>query len=87
MFFTYVWIYLLVANIVMMYFSHKKKQRDIQEHHEANQKKNVLYVLAHPDDESMFFVPVIRSMKEMGYKLHIICLSNGRRLNFCGLKF
>lgn len=77
MFFTYVWVYLVLANVIMMYFSRKKKQQDIKENFEANSKKTVLYVVAHPDDESMFFVPVIKSMKEMGYKLHILCLSNG----------
>lgn len=38
--------------------------------------KNILYVIAHPDDESMFFQPSIVSLAQ-GNKLYLICLSNG----------
>lgn len=43
--------------------------------------KNILYVIAHPDDEAMFFVPSILSLREKN-KLFMLCLSNG---NFAGL--
>jgi N-acetylglucosaminylphosphatidylinositol deacetylase len=38
--------------------------------------KNILYVIAHPDDEAMFFVPSILSLREKN-KLWLLCLSNG----------
>lgn len=38
--------------------------------------KKILYVIAHPDDEAMFFVPSIRKLREHN-KLWLMCLSNG----------
>lgn len=52
--------------------------------------KYILFIIAHPDDETMFFSPTIFSIKELksklerkgiNIKLHILCLSNG---NFYG---
>lgn len=36
-----------------------------------------LLVIAHPDDEAMFFLPAIRSAQQAGYSVDILCLSNG----------
>mmetsp|Transcript_16041 Transcript_16041/g.20305 ORF Transcript_16041/g.20305 Transcript_16041/m.20305 type:complete len:304 (-) Transcript_16041:207-1118(-) len=44
--------------------------------------KNILYVIAHPDDEAMFFQPSILEFLSQGNKLYLLCLSNG---NFEGL--
>uniref|UniRef100_M4CGI8 N-acetylglucosaminylphosphatidylinositol deacetylase n=1 Tax=Brassica campestris TaxID=3711 RepID=M4CGI8_BRACM len=40
-------------------------------------KKNVLFVIAHPDDESMFFSPTINYLASNGYNLHMLCFSTG----------
>ncbi|XP_013591871.1 PREDICTED: probable N-acetylglucosaminyl-phosphatidylinositol de-N-acetylase isoform X1 [Brassica oleracea var. oleracea] len=40
-------------------------------------KKNVLFVIAHPDDESMFFSPTINYLASSGYNLHMLCFSTG----------
>ncbi|KAI9110889.1 hypothetical protein K1719_018009 [Acacia pycnantha] len=40
-------------------------------------KKNVLIVIAHPDDESMFFTPTINYLTSRGHYIHILCLSIG----------
>ncbi|CAO2841919.1 unnamed protein product [Amaranthus hypochondriacus] len=40
-------------------------------------KKTVLLVIAHPDDESMFFTPTINYLTSRGHDVHILCLSNG----------
>ncbi|XP_048233519.1 N-acetylglucosaminyl-phosphatidylinositol de-N-acetylase isoform X2 [Ricinus communis] len=40
-------------------------------------KKNVLLVIAHPDDESMFFSPTINYLISGGHNLYILCLSIG----------
>lgn len=37
----------------------------------------VLLVTAHPDDESMFFVPIIRALQRAGHPVHCLCLSTG----------
>ena len=39
-------------------------------------EKNILFVLAHPDDECMFFTPTIRALKEKS-NLYILVLCNG----------
>ena len=51
--------------------------------------RNVLFVIAHPDDEAMFFVPSILSLGEFeGYCLHVLCLSSGNFLRLRhGLNF
>ncbi|XP_074280947.1 putative N-acetylglucosaminyl-phosphatidylinositol de-N-acetylase [Silene latifolia] len=40
-------------------------------------KKVVLLVIAHPDDESMFFAPTINYLTSRGHNVHILCLSMG----------
>ncbi|VDK55371.1 unnamed protein product [Cylicostephanus goldi] len=42
----------------------------------------VLLVIAHPDDETMFFTPALRSLSLAGHRIFILCVSNG---NFEGL--
>jgi N-acetylglucosaminylphosphatidylinositol deacetylase len=36
-----------------------------------------LLVIAHPDDESMFFLPTIKNLLSSGVKLRLLCLSSG----------
>ncbi|CAK8532329.1 unnamed protein product [Lathyrus sativus] len=43
----------------------------------AFRKRNVLLVIAHPDDESMFFAPTINFLTSRGHNVQILCLSNG----------
>jgi len=38
---------------------------------------SVLLVIAHPDDEAMFFVPSIQHLKQY-FHVHVLCLSNGK---------
>jgi N-acetylglucosaminylphosphatidylinositol deacetylase len=42
-------------------------------------EKNQLHVLviAHPDDESMFFLPMLRSLRKSGEEVWILCLTTG----------
>ncbi|KAI5654297.1 hypothetical protein M9H77_31484 [Catharanthus roseus] len=40
-------------------------------------KKNVLLVIAHPDDETMFFSPTINYLTARRHNVHILCLSTG----------
>ncbi|KAJ6838295.1 putative N-acetylglucosaminyl-phosphatidylinositol de-N-acetylase isoform X1 [Iris pallida] len=44
---------------------------------DTRKKRNVLVVVAHPDDESMFFAPTILFLASEGHILHILCLSTG----------
>ncbi|GMI86695.1 hypothetical protein like AT3G58130 [Hibiscus trionum] len=40
-------------------------------------KKNVLLVVAHPDDESMFFSPTINYLTSRGHTVYLLCMSIG----------
>lgn len=41
------------------------------------QQDRVLLVVAHPDDETMFFSPLLLSLTLFGVPVHVLCLSNG----------
>jgi N-acetylglucosaminylphosphatidylinositol deacetylase len=74
-------VYLLVISITAT----KKKSYKVKPNisNNPNQVDNILLVIAHPDDESMFFVPTIRTLvEEPTSNVHILCLSTG---NFDGL--
>lgn len=43
----------------------------------SNGVKRALIVIAHPDDEAMFFVPLIRRLVEMKVEVRLLCLTNG----------
>ncbi|XP_057954577.1 uncharacterized protein LOC131148705 isoform X2 [Malania oleifera] len=44
---------------------------------DALHKRNVLLVVAHPDDESMFFSPTLSYLTSAGHNIHILCMSTG----------
>lgn len=37
----------------------------------------LLLVIAHPDDESMFFAPTLQHLTKRGTSIYVLCLSNG----------
>ncbi len=41
------------------------------------QKKSVLIIIAHPDDEIMFFSPTIKNLLNKKINIKLLCLSNG----------
>ena len=49
----------------------------------SDQEEDIwLLIIAHPDDESMFFIPTLRNIlcldgKQLKPKIQILCLSNG----------
>lgn len=40
-----------------------------------------LLVIAHPDDEVMFFGPTLNHFRRKGENLHVLCLSSGLYIN------
>lgn len=66
---------LIIARIIekLIIFS-DKKQNTLNGSSETS--KNLL-VIAHPDDEVMFFTPLLSSLK--AEKLYILCFSNGKK--------
>ena len=51
----------------------------------TNKRKriNIMLVIAHPDDEAMFFVPTIRSILEnrSKFNLYLCCFSTGMKIS------
>ncbi|KRX01251.1 putative deacetylase LmbE-like domain [Pseudocohnilembus persalinus] len=76
---------LIISNFIIIGILLVKKQYFHQKlYNKSNDenKKNILFVTAHPDDEVMFFQPTIIDLQNQGYKLYLLCLSNG---NFDGI--
>lgn len=68
--------YLLVCCVVYRKYARRLQTRT----RGALGAKRVLIVVAHPDDECMFFGPTIFRLCEQGADVHLLCLSNGKRL-------
>lgn len=68
--------YLLVCCVVYRKYARRLQTRT----RGALGAKRVLIVVAHPDDECMFFGPTIFRLCEQGADVHLLCLSNGKRI-------
>lgn len=40
-------------------------------------KQNVLFIIAHPDDECMFFAPTILTLLREGHNVYLVCVTKG----------
>ncbi|KAI5642601.1 glcNAc-PI de-N-acetylase domain-containing protein [Phthorimaea operculella] len=65
--------YLLVCCVVYRRYARRLPTRI----RGALRAKRVLLVVAHPDDECMFFGPTVFRLCEQGADVHLLCLSNG----------
>ncbi|XP_013184105.2 N-acetylglucosaminyl-phosphatidylinositol de-N-acetylase isoform X2 [Amyelois transitella] len=65
--------YILVCGVVYRRYARRLPTRT----RGSLRAKRVLVVVAHPDDECMFFGPTIFRLCEQGADVHILCLSNG----------
>ena len=54
---------------LLVIYLHKKKNKSPKQHH-------IMFLTAHPDDESMFFRPTLRGITSE-YYIHLLCLSGG----------
>lgn len=79
-------LFLLVVNAIVFFFIvyiTKRRQTPhivdkIVKNNDKGKKRNVVIVIAHPDDEAMFMTPTILSLTEQkDVKVHLLCLSNG----------
>ncbi|KRX88554.1 N-acetylglucosaminyl-phosphatidylinositol de-N-acetylase [Trichinella pseudospiralis] len=43
--------------------------------------KTILFIIAHPDDECMFFGPTLITLAKLQCRVHILCLSSGNYRN------
>mmetsp|Transcript_24699 Transcript_24699/g.53885 ORF Transcript_24699/g.53885 Transcript_24699/m.53885 type:complete len:306 (+) Transcript_24699:111-1028(+) len=60
----------------------ERSMSDLSDEPEGGKWKQVLLVVAHPDDEAMFFAPTLLSLAKLQVSVHVLCLSTG---NFDGL--
>ena len=67
-------IIILLSALVIWEFR-KQNTHEIQK--QFIQIKKVLLIIAHPDDETMFFIPTIKILKNHGIKVFILSLTNG----------
>jgi LmbE family N-acetylglucosaminyl deacetylase len=85
--------FMIILNFVVIFFlkfSIKKREKfsdflDLPRKYTQEQLseiKDVLLIIAHPDDEVMFFTPTLKTLLENKIKVRILCLSNG---NFDGI--
>jgi N-acetylglucosaminylphosphatidylinositol deacetylase len=72
-------IVFLIIIFVVLRKKHKKKSKP-----EKDDKTNIpipgenfLLVIAHPDDEAMFFIPTLYNLKQQQKKIYVYCASNG----------
>jgi N-acetylglucosaminylphosphatidylinositol deacetylase len=60
----------------IVYFKKIEKQNENEIENFLNKRKNIALIIAHPDDESMFFTPFITSVSSHS-NIHLLCLSSG----------
>ncbi len=79
----YYMLIILVSNFILfLYFKAKRNSRDyVNQIHNSLGKKEALIVIAHPDDETIFFFPTINALISKSIKVNILCLSNGNYYN------
>lgn len=71
----------VVANVVLLVVWRTLLRRDARTVAGPDASR-VLVVVAHPDDEAMFFAPTIAALQELGHVVHVVSLSTG---NYDGL--
>ena len=69
---------IILINFYILYILYKKKQKGKPKRLEENKNKQILLLTAHPDDEIMFFYPLIKYLKSEGFSIHILCLTYGQ---------
>lgn len=72
-----IWVAVIFNMIILSYIQltiMSTSSSDLVNNHFSNE---TLLVIAHPDDEVMFFGPLIINLYENKKSLHILCLSNG----------
>ncbi|KAK3231982.1 hypothetical protein Dsin_003863 [Dipteronia sinensis] len=70
---------IIVAWVASLYkiLNASRSQSNADDFLGTGEKRNVLLVIAHPDDESMFFSPTINYLISRGHNVHILCMSTG----------
>ena len=64
--------------LLKLAYNRLRAKNSFSKHVRYNAIESVLLVIAHPDDEVMFFTPMIRLLAELGCTIQILCLSQGQ---------
>ena len=76
---TWILKYLIILmNFFILYILYKKKKEGKTERVQQNKGKQVLLLTAHPDDEVMFFLPLLEYLTSEGFSIHVLCMTYGR---------
>lgn len=71
---------ILLVNSFILYLLYKRNAKSKKANREKNALKNVLLVTAHPDDETMFFSPLLNYLQSENFNTHVLCLTYGQLL-------
>lgn len=76
------WLFVVSAVVVIIGWAVRRsfsllRTHQLWPHSLSTAYQRVLLVIAHPDDEAMFFVPAVRAMRAARVDVGILCLSNG----------
>uniref|UniRef100_A0A0A9VT57 N-acetylglucosaminylphosphatidylinositol deacetylase n=1 Tax=Lygus hesperus TaxID=30085 RepID=A0A0A9VT57_LYGHE len=76
--FFHVWLFLFISSFIIISLSHIYYKTYTEDSEGLIKGKRVLIVIAHPDDECMFFGPTIVNLtKKNDVDVHLMCLSEG----------
>eukprot|EP01029_Cantina_marsupialis_P021517 TRINITY_DN515_c0_g2_i2.p1 TRINITY_DN515_c0_g2~~TRINITY_DN515_c0_g2_i2.p1 ORF type:complete len:149 (+),score=30.41 TRINITY_DN515_c0_g2_i2:130-576(+) len=74
----WLWYLLILVAVTIVKFAINTFSKKLEKSKSETERwKRVLIVTAHPDDESMFFIPLIRELVANNVKVHVLCLTNG----------
>lgn len=68
------WLLVILLFVIALYVSRWHSASAVQK---DLIRGDVLLVFAHPDDEAMFFSPLLSYLRRRGITCHFLCLSNG----------
>lgn len=73
------WLVIIGIVVALVWMSERCRRRllDRESLGRISVKDTVLLVTAHPDDECMFFTPIVVALKRAGIPVHLVCCSNG----------
>lgn len=69
--------YIALTLFCLMYIKFVCVNKLISRDNSVSAGKNILILIAHPDDECMFFSPTILGLLVKGHRVFVVCLSKG----------
>ena len=79
----YILSFIIITNFLIIFLlkfsirARQKLQNFFNNPNNFKEIKEILLIIAHPDDEIMFFYPSLKNFLKYNIKIRILCLSNG----------